>query len=226
MAPKTVGDSSQLIRVVRDSIAILPPKPLKAQTIGAVTTNTLTVGGVPQPKILQQDFASGPPGNANDGDIWIATKVDGNGTVWQFRFNAGSTSPYRWEFIGGPPLVFQGTPQSTLTANVFTTLTIGTFTASRAGEYLCPSSGAYGAYASIANSTIEIGIMRNSTPLTTMAARSLSNPPSSFDWNLPGQPVVLPGIAAGDVLGMWGYNNSTGYIWSAAGYSIIPKRII
>jgi hypothetical protein len=47
-------------------------------------------------------MAAGPPAGPADGDIWIATGVDANGTIWQFRYNAGSASAYKWEFIGGP----------------------------------------------------------------------------------------------------------------------------
>jgi hypothetical protein len=55
----------------------------------------------PQPKITSSAFSSGPPTNPSDGDIWNATGVDTNGTMWQFRYNAASASVYKWEFIGG-----------------------------------------------------------------------------------------------------------------------------
>lgn len=51
------------------------------------------------------DISSGPPASPSTGDIWIATNVDSNGTRWQFQYNAGSASTYKWEFIGGPDLV-------------------------------------------------------------------------------------------------------------------------
>ena len=55
-------------------------------------------------RTIAKTLASGPPSNPQNGDIWIATAVDANGTVWQFRYNAGSASAYKWEFIGGGPL--------------------------------------------------------------------------------------------------------------------------
>jgi hypothetical protein len=50
-------------------------------------------------------IASGPPASPADGDIWIASGIDTNGTLWMFRYNAGSVSPYKWEFLGGAPSV-------------------------------------------------------------------------------------------------------------------------
>jgi hypothetical protein len=51
-------------------------------------------------------LSGGPPTSPNDGDIWIATDVNanGDGSRWQFQFNATSASSYKWEFIGGSPL--------------------------------------------------------------------------------------------------------------------------
>ena len=63
------------------------------------------------PKITSGAMSAGPPTSPSDGDIWIATAV-GSGVAWQFRYNAGSASIYKWEFIGGPPLVSQDTART------------------------------------------------------------------------------------------------------------------
>lgn len=52
-------------------------------------------------KVTTSTWTAGPPGAPADGDIWNATNVDGLGTRWCFQYNAGSASPYKWEFIGG-----------------------------------------------------------------------------------------------------------------------------
>jgi len=49
-------------------------------------------------------ISGGPPASPSDGDIWVATGVDANGTRWQFQYNAGSASAFKWEFIGGSRL--------------------------------------------------------------------------------------------------------------------------
>jgi hypothetical protein len=45
-----------------------------------------------------------PPGSPVDGQLWFFP-ADAAGTVWQFRYNAGSASAYKWEFVGGAALV-------------------------------------------------------------------------------------------------------------------------
>jgi hypothetical protein len=69
-----------------------------------------TWGTTPSNKITTSSFSGGPPGSPTDGDIWIASSVDGNGTRWHFQYNAGSASANKWEFIGGAPIMFGGTP--------------------------------------------------------------------------------------------------------------------
>lgn len=64
----------------------------------------------------------------------IANNVGGE-VVWRFRYDAGMTSPYKWRFVGGPPLVGQLTTGGAIGA-------IGTvrnldprFTVPLAGDY-------------------------------------------------------------------------------------------
>lgn len=102
---------------------------------------------LPGPRITSGAFSAGPPKNPQNGDIWIATGVDTNGTVWQFRYNAGSSSAYKWEFIGGAPVQFPlADPNNALNANTNTGLTNGlgytwyyvpgsTLSLPRTGEY-------------------------------------------------------------------------------------------
>jgi hypothetical protein len=92
-------------------------------------------------RITSSAISGGPPSSPNDGDIWIATGVDTGGTTWQFRYNAGSASTYKWEFIGGKP---QGAQDTSFT--VYSPSSVGawqaisgaskpTLTTLRAGEY-------------------------------------------------------------------------------------------
>ena len=93
------------------------------------------------PSVTAGPLSSGPPGGVGNGGIWIATNVDPNGAVWQFRYNANSSSAYKWEFIGG------GRPQGTGAgpANVGSLSQVGStgwwyapgvgITVARAGDY-------------------------------------------------------------------------------------------
>lgn len=161
-----------------------------------------------------------------DGDIWIATGVTTGGVRWQFQYNASSSSAYKWEFIGGPPVSIGGATQSTLTTSTWTVFSIGTWTAWRGGDYEFPSSGANGTYGtSIPNSTIELAIGENGSPGPAPAVRSYSPPPSTFDWQLAGMPVNANGLAAGTVLSLMGFVNGAGYTFSFAAFTILPVRI-
>ena len=94
-------------------------------------------------------FSAGPPGSAGDGDVWEALAVDTSdlsttsGTVWMFRYNASSSSTYKWEFIGGSPYQADGNPNSALNAltqvgasGYYYDAATMAWTAARAGDYI------------------------------------------------------------------------------------------
>lgn len=90
------------------------------------------------PQITTSALSGGPPSSPTDGDIWIASAVDANGTRWMFQYNAGSASLYKWEFVGGPPArVVVGTFEFTTTTGSWVdTTTVGpSYTTVRAGDY-------------------------------------------------------------------------------------------
>lgn len=84
-------------------------------------------------KVTTSAFSGGPPVSPLDGDIWIGTAVDANGTRWEFQYNAGSGSASKWEFIGGPSLKLQGVSGSS-TIVTYAALA-GSLTLARAGDY-------------------------------------------------------------------------------------------
>jgi len=89
------------------------------------------------PKITSGPISSGPPASPADGDIWIALAAGGAGENWQFRYNAGSASAYKWEYIGGPPVVsYVATEESTTSGGFVEPTTPQRLTATRAGDYL------------------------------------------------------------------------------------------
>lgn len=116
--------------------------PVETQVHAAATYSTpasvaTAIAAQGLPKITASAMSGGPPASPNNGDIWIATAVDTNGTAWQFRFNSGSSSTYKWQFIGGAPL-FSGVIGSlNLSTTGQTDLTGGpTIALPRSGDYL------------------------------------------------------------------------------------------
>jgi hypothetical protein len=78
------------------------------------------------------------PSNAIDGQEVRYLADDTNGIVWNFRYRAGSSSTYKWEFIGGIPISTQhnnGT-QYTLTHAAGTYSDVLTKAIPLAGDYL------------------------------------------------------------------------------------------
>ena len=52
--------------------------------------------GIPAP-------STSMPASPVDGQLWVFPAAPASGENWMFRYNAGSSSPYKWEFVGGPP---------------------------------------------------------------------------------------------------------------------------
>lgn len=108
-------------------------------------TGTAPAGVLPagyNTKITTSSMAGGPPGSPSDGDIWIATGISTFGPRWAFQYNAGSPSPYKWEFIGGAPARPAEGSASTITSTSYVDLTSGvSFTVPRAGDYAISFGG-------------------------------------------------------------------------------------
>lgn len=145
-------DKAVISRLVRDSLQQQPPRPVSSQTFGTISATDLilsgaiTQGTARQPKITTRDIAMGPPAGAVDGDIWIATNLDGNGARWQLQYNASSSSPYKWEFIGGTPIhSFGSGAYNPSAANTWTAIGV-TITAPRDGDYLLHGQGSWDIY--------------------------------------------------------------------------------
>jgi hypothetical protein len=100
------------------------------------------------------------PASPVDGQIAILVDSLTNPSYqWMFRYNAGSTSAYKWEFIGGAPLGAFIAADEPLTADGSwrDATTVGpAVTVPRAGEYAV--SAACGAYNSSAVAGAMIGV--------------------------------------------------------------------
>jgi hypothetical protein len=78
------------------------------------------------------------PGSPIDGQQAILVDSVTNPTYqWQFRYNAGSSSAYKWEFIGGTPITAEVTGTDTSTSTTYTLLANGpSVVLPRAGDWL------------------------------------------------------------------------------------------
>lgn len=73
-----------------------------------------------------------------DGDEVYLVADSSTGTIWHFRYNAGSSSAYKWEFLGGPALYSNITPQEQIgtSGSLVDLTTVGpSITLPRGGNY-------------------------------------------------------------------------------------------
>jgi hypothetical protein len=147
------------------------------------------------PLVTTSALSGGPPGSPSDGDIWVATGVDANGTRWSFQYNAGSASTYKWEFIGGSSTNADVAGNQSTTSNTNVDLgTVQSITLARAGDYLV--RWGCDLYATVGAATPVNAVTKAGTVLgevvngvgSVNAQMSLS------------KEVVVPGLAAADVL--------------------------
>jgi len=133
-----VGDQVQLA-VFQDS----------GGTINTTTPDSTT--WTPELSMALVGGQQGPPGFASPptyATTLPASPVDGQEAIlvdnvtnptyqWRFRWNAGSTSPYKWEFVGG------STYRSAVTTNETTASSSGTDLATVGPGFVCPRAGDY-----------------------------------------------------------------------------------
>ena len=105
-----------------------------------------TLGSVPATA-----YGTTLPGSPADGQEAILVDSTTNPTYqWRFRYNAGSSSTYKWEYVGGSAASnFIGTTESSSAASWVDLTTVGPqFTVPHAGDYLiqidCAVQGASG----------------------------------------------------------------------------------
>jgi len=142
--------------------------------------------------------------------------------VWRFRYNAGSTSAYKWEFIGGAPIAPPLGGSMASGATTWTNLVGGpTIVVPRSGEYL---AGA-GMKVSWPNGTLNDVSMRiNGTTSGSLNVQTVTGQ-NLYD----GRMIVLEeprGGAAGETLTIQvqaGSNAGTNY--NAAWLTLFPKRV-
>jgi hypothetical protein len=189
---------------------------------GAAVWAAITPADVGLPKITSSAYASGPPGSPADGDIWIGLAAGGSGQNWMFRYAAGSSSAYKWEFLGGPEVATH-TRQNNMGGSVWTPI-CGSLAVTRPGDYTL-RGGMWGANASSGASTHEIGFGNTlTTVLATIAETSVAN--ASYAFTLSGD-WYAQGLATTSQLWLNGWSNAgSGAVPVTFAYmSIVPVRI-
>lgn len=100
----------------------------------------LYVGGIE----IGGSTVAGLPAAGTNGQVIYYTADGTNGIIWQFRYRAASASSFKWEFVGGQPLMvsvnnsgIQGTSETTASASYADLATVGpSVTPPLSGDYL------------------------------------------------------------------------------------------
>jgi hypothetical protein len=176
------------------------------------------------PRFLTSSFAAGPPINAQNNDIWIATNVDTFNTRCVFQFNPSSTSPYKWECISGTSMIAQS-PANVTNGSVLNTwlnLVASTILVARAGEYRVQGACSSNHPAVATNYlAIYIGSSSNLAGLSSATGFPVAGGYSA-ELVIPPQRVTIP---AGFGVGLVGQSNTANANWLQMGWEVMPLRV-
>lgn len=119
------------------SLATVSVPALDTTISTAQITDTRPMAMVGATGVMGPATVTSLPPNPYDGQEIYYVADATNGIVWRFKYRAASASPYKWEFVGGPPLIDQDAALAESTASSgYTTLTTATqLTAPLAGVY-------------------------------------------------------------------------------------------
>jgi hypothetical protein len=211
--PTTVGHISKPVGVALSTTTLIFNN-WRGEIVGA-SSSTISSGPI----------SAGPPTSPHDGDIWIALAAGASGENWQFRYNAGSSSAYKWEFIGGPKLQQeQSTALAIAGSSVWRQDTgLGILTFPREGDYFLGAEG-YATASTTGAQTLQFGWWYNGAisgnPLSQIVAAAASYAvPFVFDRR--------GNVAAGATYTLAVWSNSTGnFTMNFRTIWIIPIRIL
>jgi hypothetical protein len=162
-------------------------------------------------------YGTSLPASPLDGQLAVLVDSVTNPTYqWQFRYNAGSTSAYKWEFVGGAPFSAVDSSTQALTVSVWTGV-LPTFTLPRAGDYVLGASG----------------MLRNATDTTAQFGPGVSAAFAAgggrviggWDSSLARENVRANAQTASTVVRPFGYAATTGITAVNALLTVLPVRV-
>jgi len=145
---------------------------------------------------------------------------------WRFRYNVGSTSAYKWEFIGGAPKSASVNVSEVCNSGSLVDLaTVGPqFTLPRSGDYMLSGSW-WGQGPASANQYALAEICKNGTTLGSLCWMIQGTIATNGYGQACLAPVVVPGLAAGDVLKFMYRIATAGASFSARNLVVQPVRV-
>lgn len=208
-------------------------------------TAWLCVRPTTNPPALWSALPAGPtygttlPASPNNGqEAILVDSLTNPSYQWRFRYNANSTSAYKWEFIGGAPKIFNYDQGGALMSNAaFTQSGSSRWWVNAAGTiFLVPRSGDYRVFckqqignfgASGATAYLWATSFPTSTTISNTAAQQtyVGVAASANSMNMTG--ALITGVTAGTAyvgMAFWG-DNSNNFAIGAVYIEIAPSRV-
>jgi hypothetical protein len=166
-------------------------------------------------------FGTSLPASPVDGqEAILVNSVTASSYQWRFRYNAGSSSAYKWEFVGGQPYVVPENTQRTGTAG-WLYLGEGAINAPRAGIYVMDLMVGRVSQNSVPAGTIfAAGVGKTTDGGVSMSAQAtISGLAASVYWR-----GVLT-LAQGDSAVVWVYGSVANIQTDMRVMSMLPARV-
>ena len=168
-----------------------------------------------QPRVAAAvpSFVTSLPVGATDGQEIYYQADAANGIIWHLRYNAGSASAYKWEFVGGSELSSEVITQETTTSSVYVALTTPgpSITLPLAGDY----DVTIGTYATVSGAAASAYMKRVTTDEVVQVLRGQG---VSNLWIRAGLEMARGGLTPGTAARI----HKAGYSVATLGYKMRP----
>jgi hypothetical protein len=128
-----IGGSNVTVPRLTSYVAPIPGEPCAIITGAGYTVAVGSVRAAAASAGTKFTPSATPPVSPTDGDYWLYPAAAG--VTWMLRYNAGSASAYKWEYVGGPPLYAFLTADATIAAGSWNDLDGPRITVARGGDY-------------------------------------------------------------------------------------------
>jgi hypothetical protein len=145
--------------------------------------------------------------------------------TWRFRYHAGSTSGFKWEFVGGAPLLgwSSGNVTNGGTLNAWLNVVAATLNVPRSGDYRIAGSGTV--THPTAGASSYLGIYVGSTANVPGYAQFGFPVAGGYAGTISVPRLRVNGIQAGQPVGLAGMSNLANGNFSSHGWEILPIRV-
>ena len=189
---------------------------------GAAVWSAIAAADLPPQAV--PGYGTSLPASPSDGQEYVLVDSVSNPSYqWRFRYNAGSSSAYKWEFVGGSPATADVATQETSTSTSYVDLaTVQAITLPRAGEYMFH----FGAECSNSNggTALQAAIFKAGSQISERS--QTTTPGNNYGTTVSNSSRSTAAILAGDVLKLqFAVQFGGTAAWSNRNFHVFPVRV-